>query len=165
MSTQGEHFKQDQENCQKEGNVEGLIGYKLKKTQHALRLHMDEALKTLHLTTPQYSVLAQLELKSGLSSAELARSSFITAQTMQGIIINLEKRHLVQRQKSTSHGKILSINLTKEGHRLVQQAHSMIHDIEKAMFFGFSKDQKKLLEDLLLRCFYNLHQEKKELQL
>ena len=45
----------------KEAGVKSLLGYKLKKTQHALRLHMDEALRALDLTTPQYAVLAQLE--------------------------------------------------------------------------------------------------------
>jgi hypothetical protein len=31
----------------KEVGVKSLLGYKLKKTQHALRLHMDEALSEL----------------------------------------------------------------------------------------------------------------------
>lgn len=42
-------------------NVKNLIGYKLKKAQHLLRLHMDEAIRPLGLTTPQYAVLAQLD--------------------------------------------------------------------------------------------------------
>lgn len=47
---------------------------------------MDEALKTINLTTaPEYSALAQLELKPWISNTELARSSFITTQTMHGI--------------------------------------------------------------------------------
>ena len=62
-----------------------MLGYKLKQTQHSLRLRMDEALKTFDLTTPQYAVLAQLELRPGISNAALARSSFITAQTMQDL--------------------------------------------------------------------------------
>jgi DNA-binding MarR family transcriptional regulator len=82
----------------KEIGVKSLLGYKLKKTQHALRLHMDEALRTIDLTTPQYAVLAQLELKPGASNAALARSAFITAQTMHGIVSNLEKRVLVERK-------------------------------------------------------------------
>jgi DNA-binding MarR family transcriptional regulator len=107
-------------------NVTELIGYKLKQTQHMLRIHMDETLKPLNLTTPQYSVLAQLELRPGISNAVLARTSFITAQTMHGIVSNLEKNNLVKRKRDPQHGRILCTELTKQGGKVVQQAHKMI---------------------------------------
>lgn len=137
--------------------VKGLLGYKLKKTQHALRLHMDEALRALDLTTPQYAVLAQLELKPGISNAALARASFITAQTMHGIVSNLEKRQLVQRKSDASHGRILCAELTDQGHKVVKQAHDMIRVVESRMLATVSEDHKVLLEKLLLECFNNLN--------
>lgn len=140
----------------KEGGVKGLIGYKLKKTQHALRLHMDEALRALDLTTPQYAVLAQLELKPGASNATLARSAFITAQTMHGIVANLEKRGLIQRKGDTFHGRILCTELTDQGHKVVAQAHDRIRDIEARMLATISAEHQALLEKLLLDCFNNL---------
>lgn len=140
----------------KEAGVKSLLGYKLKKTQHALRLHMDEALRALDLTTPQYAVLAQLELKPGASNAALARSAFITAQTMHGIVSNLEKRGLIQRKSDASHGRILCAELTDQGHKVVTQAHNMIRDVEERMLATVSDDHKELLERLLLECFNNL---------
>ncbi len=113
--------------------VTGLLGYKLKQTQHILRLQMDEALRSLDLTTPQYAVLAQLELRPGISNAALARASFITAQTMHGIVSNLEKQALVQRKGDPDHGRILCTELTDEGHRIVQQAHEIIAEVEAIM--------------------------------
>jgi DNA-binding MarR family transcriptional regulator len=140
----------------KEVGVKSLLGYKLKKTQHALRLHMDEALRALDLTTPQYAVLAQLELKPGASNAALARSAFITAQTMHGIVANLEKRGLIQRKNDVSHGRILCTELTNQGHKVVTQAHDMICDVEARMLATVSGEHKALLEKLLLECFNNL---------
>jgi DNA-binding MarR family transcriptional regulator len=141
----------------KEINVAGLLGYKLKKTQHSLRLRMDEALRILDLTTPQYAVLAQLELRPGISNAALARSSFITAQTMHGIVSNLEKRHLVKRNSDPQHGRILCTELTKQGMKVVQQAHNIISKVEASMTSTITEDNKVLLEKLLLECFNNLH--------
>jgi len=141
----------------KEVSVKSLLGYKLKKTQHALRLHMDEALRTLDLTTPQYAVLAQLELKPGASNAALARSAFITAQTMHGIVSNLEKRGLIQRKIDISHGRILCTELTDQGHKVVTNAHDMIRDVEARMLASVSGEHKVLLEKLLLECFNNLN--------
>jgi DNA-binding MarR family transcriptional regulator len=137
-------------------NVKSLLGYKLKKTQHALRLHMDEALRVLDLTTPQYAVLAQLELRPGVSNAALARSSFITAQTMHGIVSNLEKRGLVRREGATDHGRVLSTTLTKLGLTTVQKAHHIISVIEDKMTCSMTSDQTYLLEQLLSECLSNL---------
>jgi DNA-binding MarR family transcriptional regulator len=140
----------------KEISVKNLLGYKLKKTQHALRISMDEALRSLDLTTPQYAVLAQVELKPGISSAALARSSFITAQTMHGIVSNLEKRGLLKRKNDSSHGRILCTKLTDHGNKIVIQAHSVISNVESRMLATISKEHKILLEKLLLECFNNL---------
>lgn len=117
---------------------------------------MDEALRFLDLTTPQYSVLAQLELKPGVSNAALARASFITAQTMHGIISNLEKRGLLERKNDVSHGRILCTQLTEVGAQLVQRAHKIIQKVEAKMTSTFSDEKKQLLEKLLLECFNNL---------
>lgn len=150
------YYKDADMSSDKEGGVKSLLGYKLKKTQHALRLHMDEALRALDLTTPQYAVLAQLELKPGASNAALARSAFITAQTMHGIVSNLEKRGFVQRKNDVSHGRILCTELTDQGYKVVTQAHDMIRDVEARMLSTVSVEHKVLLEKLLLECFNNL---------
>ena len=150
------YYKDADMSSDKEIGVKSLLGYKLKKTQHALRLHMDETLRTLDLTTPQYAVLAQLELKPGASNAALARSAFITAQTMHGIVSNLEKRGLIQRKNDVSHGRILCTELTDQGHTIVVQAHDMIRAVESRMLSTVSGEHKVLLEKLLLECFNNL---------
>jgi DNA-binding MarR family transcriptional regulator len=141
----------------KEIGVKSLLGYKLKKTQHALRLQMDEALKVLELTTPQYAVLAQLELKPGASNAALARSAFITAQTMHGIVSNLEKRGFVKRKNDVFNGRILCTELTDQGHKALDQAHDVIRTTESRMLATVSSEHKILLEKLLLECFNNLN--------
>lgn len=142
--------------AEKEINIKGLLGYKLKQTQHALRLHMDEALRLLDLTTPQYAVLSQLELRPGISNAELARASFITAQTMHGIVSKLEKRNLIKRENDPQHGRILCAELTDEGIKTLQKAHEIIQIVEARMLRTITANDKILLEKLLLACFDNL---------
>lgn len=141
----------------KDINVTCLISYTLKKTQHALRLHMDEALIVMDLTTPQYAVLAQLELNPGISNAALAKASFITPQTMHAIVSNLEKRNLIQRTEDPDHGRILRAELTEVGYKIVRTAHEIISTVEEKMTHTFSEKDKILLEKLLNKCFDNLH--------
>ena len=136
--------------------IKDLFGYKLKKTQHALRIKMDENLKVLGLTTPQYAVLAQLELNPGISNASLARAAFITPQSMHGIVSNLEKRSLVHRESNPSHGRILCTKLTKNGHKALTKAHEIISKTESIMLATINKEEKELFEKLLLACLNNL---------
>lgn len=133
------------------------LGYKLKQAQHILRIHMDNALKPLDLTTPQYAVLSQLELKPGISNAALARASFVTAQTMHGIITNLEKRNLLKRKSDPQHGRILRTALTKQGLTIIKQAHAIINQVEETMTRTLGKKNESLLERLLIECINNLN--------
>lgn len=132
------------------------LGYQLKQAQHALRLHMDNALKPLGLTTPQYAVLSQLELNPGVSNATLARLSFVTAQTMHGIVANLEKRQLLKRKADPTHGRVLTTELTKQGQKMVNQAHVLIVDVEKVMTSSMNKRSRDMLAALLMECIQNL---------
>jgi DNA-binding MarR family transcriptional regulator len=117
---------------------------------------MDDAIKPLGLTTPQYAVLSKLELKPGISNAALARASFVTAQTMHGIVSNLEKNDLVKRKCDPRHGRILCTELTNQGLKIVKQAHAIIDEVEKTMTRSMDKKNKSLLEKLLIECIENL---------
>ena len=77
--------------------VGSRIGYQMKRAQHALRLGMDGALREAGLTTPQYAAMAVLEGEV-LSGAALARRCFVTPQTMNGILVNLERRGFLLRR-------------------------------------------------------------------
>ena len=67
-------------------SVEGRVGYELKKAQYGLRSRMDEELRGVGLTTPQYAALSALGEEPGASGAGLARRCFVTPQTMNGIL-------------------------------------------------------------------------------
>jgi DNA-binding MarR family transcriptional regulator len=138
-------------------DVTKSIGYKLKRTQHALRLCMDNALSSLDLTTPQYSVLAQLEIKPGISNADLARCSFVTAQTMHSILSKLETKNFVKRTKILNNHKNLCAKLTDQGAILVVKAHKIISKVESKMLSTINNKNKLLIEKLLLECFNNLN--------
>ncbi|MCA9507772.1 MAG: MarR family transcriptional regulator [Myxococcales bacterium] len=132
------------------------LAYKLKQAQHSLRNSMDETLKSLELTTPQYAVLSQLETSPGISNAQLARSSFVTAQTMHGIVLNLEKNNLVRRKRDLNHGRILCTELTKKGKRTIEVAHAHVYETQKLMTRTLSKKNIQLFEEILNECIKNL---------
>jgi DNA-binding MarR family transcriptional regulator len=127
-------------------------GYALKRAQHALRTSMDKALRPLGLTSPQYAVLCAIELDPGISSAALARTAFVTAQTMQGIVANLERAGLLERRIDPSHGRILKSELTKKGAKTLRDAHARVREIEAITFGLLSPAEVESLAAWLTAC-------------
>jgi len=132
------------------------LGYMLKRAQHALRMSMDELLEPIALTVPQYNVLSAVQIQPGISNAALARGAFVTAQSMQGIVANLERIGLLRRTPHPTHGRIRQSELTEKGSAVLAKAHKLLIGVEEAMTSGLKKEEIDALRSLLHRCAENL---------
>ena len=86
-----------------------------KRAQAALHAAMAGALREHGATVTQYAVLTALDEEPGLSNADLARRAFVTPQTMNQVLHELEQRHWVIRHPHPGHGRILQTDLTPAG--------------------------------------------------
>jgi DNA-binding MarR family transcriptional regulator len=127
------------------------LGYLLKDVQHKIRTRMDEALREIDLTTPQYAIMSELDEYPGLSNADLARKSFVTPQTMNLIVRNLEDRGLVVKQADRNHRRKQRIQLTLNGKRKLKRAHSVVNEIETDLFRCLSAQERSAFEAILLK--------------
>ena len=144
-----------------EGEVESRVGYQMKRAQHALRTEMDEALREMGLTAPQYAALSGLQAAPDLSGAELARRSFVTPQTMHQILTKLEKASLIVRRSHPEHGRVLQASLTEKGQRTVFKAHRVVESIEERMLARLDRDEIHRLAEALNRCAASLESGRK----
>ena len=117
---------------------------------------MDEGLRAEGLTTPQYAALTHLEADEPLSGAELARRCFVTAQTMNAILVGLERARLVERTAHAKHGRVIEARLTKRGRAKVEDAHRTVFGIEERMLFKIAPAQRRRLNETLRRLVENL---------
>jgi DNA-binding MarR family transcriptional regulator len=106
------------------------IGFALKQAQQALRAHLDTGLRKIGLTTPQYAVLAFLEIDPGASNAALARRAFVTPQTMQAILVTLERAGFVARTPHPEIGRVLTTELTASGRKTLEAATGIVAEAE-----------------------------------
>ena len=145
----------------KKNTVSKRVGYLLKRAQHALRLRMDEALRALGVTTPQYAALSALEEGGArLSGAELARRCFVTPQTMNAIIHNLETSGLMARAGSSTHGRIINVSLTALGKKVVLRCHRVALALEEQMLRPLDAGSRQQLAERLVQCSRALENEK-----
>ena len=106
------------------------IGFALKQAQQALRGRLDAGLREIGLTTPQYAVLTFLEVEPGASNAALARRAFVTPQTMQAILVALERSGLIERTPHPEHGRVQTTQLTAPGRAALQAASGIVAEAE-----------------------------------
>jgi DNA-binding MarR family transcriptional regulator len=134
------------------GELEGRIGFALRRAQHRLRALSDEALRPFQLTTPQFSVLIALKAYPGASGAALARLSLLTPQTMHGIVKNLEEAGLIVRKANPGDGRVLDIALTSAGSSILKQADIAVRAAESALTHDIAAPEIDILRRLLLQC-------------
>lgn len=133
-----------------------LLIYMLKQVELAVRARLDEIVRPAGLTALQYTALSVLERHTDMSSAQLARSSFVTAQSMADMITALEDRKLIERHRDRTDRRRLVVALTGNGRALLDRCRPEVGALEATMVKGLSVPQTKALRTMLATCYSNL---------
>jgi DNA-binding MarR family transcriptional regulator len=137
-------------------NSDPQIGYSLKRAQSLLHTRMEEALAPLALTVTQYSCLFRIRQEAGISSAGLARATFVTRQSMNATLQQLVDRDLVSRPSAPESGRALPTRLTPAGDAALNSAGTLIDGVERRMLAGLTPDQQAALASALQSCVTSL---------
>lgn len=133
------------------GDPYATIGFALKQAQQALRTRLDSGLREIGLTTPQYAVLAFLEVEAGASNAALARRAFVTPQTMQAILVALERAGLIARTPHPEHGRVQMTELTARGRGALEAASGIVAAAEARLRNASAPLDPEAVAAMLLR--------------
>lgn len=132
------------------------VTYLAKRLESAIRQRLDAMTSGQGLTTPQYAALSILRRTPGLSSAQLARRSFVTAQSMQVMVSAFEREGLLERRPDASHGRILHNHLTRKGLAVLNRSDQGAGLIENQMLAGLDDEEVHALRSYLEICVKNL---------
>lgn len=128
------------------------VTYLVKRLELAVRARLDTVTGVLGLTTPQYAALSVLRITPGLSSAELARRSFVSAQAMNEMVTILQKKNLVSRTAAPDHKKVLRISLTPLGQDTLDACDADVDAVESQMLADLTPHDVQTLVTALHRC-------------
>jgi DNA-binding MarR family transcriptional regulator len=126
--------------------------YLIKQVELAVRRALDDVVAAADLTTLQYTALTVLERHPGITSAELARNSFVRAQTMAEMVTFLLGRGLITRERDDENRKQYLLTLSPEGKRVLDDLYDHVADVEARMLDGFDVGQTEILRIYLVRC-------------
>jgi DNA-binding MarR family transcriptional regulator len=141
---------------QKEVAGDPTLLYIIKQVELAARAQLDELFRPIGMTALQYTALTVLERHPDLSSAQLARNSFVTAQTMADMVRALEERRLVERHRDAADRRRLVLALTGDGRRLLGRYRSRVAALEERMLRGLTPEEAAELRHGLGVCRVNL---------
>lgn len=130
--------------------------YVIKQLELALRPYIDNACAAAGMTTAQYTALTVLERRPGITSSELARRSFVRAQTMAQTIDPMLVTGLVRRERDPEHGRRLLLYITEKGADAIAQATPRVAELESLLTTGFSNDEGAAFADYLRRARHSL---------
>jgi len=126
--------------------------YLIKQVELAVRSRLDEVTGEKGLTSLQYTALTVLERHPGLTSAALARNSFVRAQTMAQMLTVLEERGLIERVQDPVSRRQYLISLTALGTELLDSLRDGVEAVETRMVSGLAEHEIAVLRHALRSC-------------
>jgi DNA-binding MarR family transcriptional regulator len=138
------------------GSASPLLLYLVKRVELAIRARLDDLFRPVGLTALQYTALTVLERHDNMSSAQLARNSFVTAQSMADMIAALEGRGLIERHRDSADRRRLVVSLTAGGRALLDRYRDEVQALEAGMIAGLSDAEVAELRTTLNICHSNL---------
>ena len=129
---------------------EGYLTYLLRQANASVRLALDRALVKEGITYPQHSALTMIRAYEAVSSADLARLTMLTPQTINGIVRALETRGAVRKQPDPVNGRILRLLITEEGRALNKRCRALTAPIEAALKARTNADAETAIRQWLV---------------
>jgi DNA-binding MarR family transcriptional regulator len=139
-----------------EPRTEEMSGYLIKRAQAAIHVCLEEIVAAHGLGIPQYVVLSFLAETPGLANADLARRAFVTPQSMNEVLKQLESTGLVERRPNPTNARILNAYLTRTGARKRSAVSSQVRELEARLLRGLTSDERQTLNRALLTIIDNV---------
>ena len=133
------------------------LSYLVARLDRVIKQRVAECVKPHKLNVPQYTALSILGRRSGLSNAQLARRSYVSPQGMNQVLDQLAALGLIARKPSKTHGRILQVQLTAQGKRVLAACDVAVNAMEEEMLQNTNVSERKQLLYGLLACVHALH--------
>ena len=139
-----------------EPRTEEMSGYLIKRAQAALHVCLEEIVSAHGLGIPQFVVLSLLAETPGLANADLARRAFVTPQSMNEVLKQLELTGLVERRRNPANARILNAYLTRTGTKKWSAVRGQVQKLEARLLSGLTSDERQTLNRALLTIIDNV---------
>jgi DNA-binding MarR family transcriptional regulator len=125
------------------------LGFLLYRVMAALRPQVAAELKPLGLGLPEFVCMRILSKHPGVTSAELARGTNVSAQAMNQVLHALEDRGALTRPTSTPVGRAMPAQLTRRGKALLKRVDAAVQVADQRILTHLTVKEHRHLKQLL----------------
>jgi len=133
------------------GDAPALL-YLIKQVELAAKMRLDEILEPHGITAVQYTALTVLARNPGLTSARLARNSFVRIQSMAQTMSALEERGLISREPDPESRRQLKTLITPAGWSLIDALRKPVGSLERELLDGLADEEIAIFAGALRRA-------------
>ncbi|MFJ7949679.1 MarR family winged helix-turn-helix transcriptional regulator [Streptomyces sp. NPDC096354] len=133
------------------------IGFLAWQLAQGLGPRLEKAVHPLGLTLAQQNALAHAVLVPGISTAELARRSGVTPQSMGAAVNDLIQRGLLDRRPHPTNRRVMQLHATEEGRTLADRAQELVATVDADAFSVFPPEERATAVALLRRLVERLN--------
>lgn len=131
-------------------------GFLLTDSARLLRKLIDRRLQPLGLSRAQWSILAILSNRDGLSQSQISDELEIEKSTTGRLIDQVEKSGWIERRPIPGDRRLWGIHLTDRARQLIAEVESIVLQTRAEMLHGLSAEQQQCLSELLQTVKANL---------
>ena len=106
----------------------------------------------------QPSLLDALGRQDGRTHSELAKILKVTPSTISNMIKRMEKAGLVIRRREDNDERVSRVYLTEKGIEIIDTMLTVMQELERIAFTGFSEGEKATMRVLLTKMSENLQE-------
>ncbi len=117
----------------------------LRRIFKAIQDYFQEISKKYGITGPQLWALKTVAANGSLSLGELSRKMYLHPSTISGVVDRLEKKGFVVRDRGQEDRRVVKVQLTPRGKRIVGRAPN---PIQGKMIYGLNRLKKKELTSI-----------------
>ena len=126
------------------------------KLLHLMKHQAEPFFKSVELKHGSAGILFTLAKYGPMSQRELADKVGITPPSMTVALRKLENEGYIIRRTDKSDQRIIRIEMQEKGNQCLASVHQAMRETERALFAGFTQEDRMLLHRLMIRMYYNL---------
>ena len=131
------------------------VGYLVTLASRKLLRNIETGLKPFNLTANQWAPLLALANEQCNTVAGCAKETGIDNGAMTRMLDRLEVKGFVSRKRSNNDRRVVNIALTSQGKKIAKDIPPVIGEVLNQQLRGFSKQEFKLIKNLLQRFLAN----------
>ncbi|MCD9146974.1 MarR family winged helix-turn-helix transcriptional regulator [Pseudophaeobacter flagellatus] len=139
-------------------HLEEFTPYLMNRIMARYNKGVEEALKEVGITVAQMRALAVLTESGPCTINTLSVLTVIKQPTLSRTLDTMETAGLIRREADSKDSRIRHIQLTETGRQVHETAWPAMLQMREVMLSALSTDDRKMMNDLLLRVFYSIRQ-------